>query len=101
MLPIRQGLEKDAPEAIEYGLLERAGLEEAITVLSVYVAEIYKNSECPAGLKMAIDKLRDKLSLVEGHLRHYRALVEAEDYVAPVSETANPPQPQGADISKD
>lgn len=100
MLPIRQGLEKDAPEAIEYGLMEQDGLIEALTVLSAYVTEVYKNKgeEPSKGLTMTMEKLKDKLNLVEGHLRHYRALVEQEDYVAPTCATPNPARPS-ADIS--
>jgi hypothetical protein len=89
MPPIRQGLEKDAKEAVAVSLVEQDGLTEALAVLAAYVDEIYhKNGDdCPPGLAMTIDKLRDKLGLVEGHLKHYRALVDQEDYVAPALES--------------
>lgn len=77
MPPIRQGLEKDAVEAVELGLLERDGLLETLTVLHAYVKEVYKE-ECPDSLKTVMEKLKDKLELVEGHLRHYRALLEGD-----------------------
>jgi len=89
MPPIRQGLEKDAKEAIELGLTEQQGLIEALAVLAAYVEEVYlkKEEECPQSLMMVMDKMRDKLDLVEGHLKHYRALVDQEDYVAPALES--------------
>lgn len=96
MPPIRQGLEKNAVEAVEIGLLERDGLLETLTVLHAYVKEVYKE-ECPESLTMVLEKLKDKLELVEGHLRHYRALVEG----GKASEIRPPELTESADVSKD
>jgi len=84
MPPIRQGLESSAKEAVEFGLIEREGLLEAIIVLEAYVKEIY-STDCPPSMKMTIDKLKDKLEIVEDHLKHYRALMETPGLEAVIS----------------
>jgi hypothetical protein len=53
--------------------IEREGLLEALTALDAYIDEVYmekdESSECyghystPQGLRMAVDKLKDKLLL--------------------------------------
>ena len=98
MPPIRQGLEKNAVEAVDNGLLERDGLIEALTVLDAYVKEIYKE-ECPDSMKMVMEKMKDKLELVEGHLRHYRALVESGEFNTDKETQTNPSE--SAEVSKD
>ena len=95
-MPVLQGLEKDAKEAVEMGILEREGLLEALTVLDAYVKEIYKG-ERPDSLAMVMDKMKDKLELVEGHLRHYRALLDSPDALE-----IRPAEPvESAVVSKD
>lgn len=96
-MPVLQGLEKDAKEAVEMGLLERDGLIEALTVLDAYVKEVYV--ERPDSLKMVMDKMKDKLELVEGHLRHYRALLDSPEPDALETRPAEPVE--SAVVSKD
>ena len=55
-------------ERVQSLTMERDGLVEAITVLEAYVGEVYKEEEPSPGLKMAMDKLRDKVRLVFSEL---------------------------------
>jgi hypothetical protein len=48
--------------------LERDGIIECIAVLMAYVEEVYKG-DIPPGVKMCIDKLKDKCDLCADHLR--------------------------------
>lgn len=55
-------------ERIDKLIMEREGLLEGITTLEAYTEEVYKDSTEPPGLRMCIDKLKDKLKLVDGEL---------------------------------
>ena len=48
---------------------EREGLMEAIVCLQGYCEEVYKDGILPPGLKICIDKLGDKLKLVEEEIK--------------------------------
>jgi len=45
-------------------LKEREGLDECITVLELYCEEVYKDGILPEGVKVCIDKLKSKRTLV-------------------------------------
>jgi len=49
---------------------EREGLMEAIICLQGYCEEVYKDGILPPGLKICIDKLGDKLKLVEEEIKY-------------------------------
>ena len=48
---------------------EKDGLLEAIVCLQSYCDEVYKNDIIPKGLRMCVDKLGDKLKLVEEEMK--------------------------------
>jgi len=48
--------------------MEREGLLEGITALEAYSEEVYKGTTEPPGLRMCVDKLKDKLKLVDGEI---------------------------------
>ena len=49
---------------------EKEGLTEAILCLRGYCEEVYKDGILSPGLKMCIDKLGDKLKLVEEEIKY-------------------------------
>jgi hypothetical protein len=61
--------------------IERDGLLESILALEAYRSEVYMNKDTDSdsygvydggeGVKMAIDKLKDKLKLIEGQIEWY------------------------------
>jgi len=61
---------------IESVTLEREGLIECIAVLMAYTEEVYKEEPCP-GVKMCVDKLRDKITLCDGQLKRLEVMKAA------------------------